>query len=116
MFWVYLAIIGDDYVIKSNRESGEGRYDIILIPHIKTKNGVVIELKQIDKRGEKETDDEFHKKINNKLTEALNQIERNKYYKELIAHKIENIIKLPIVFAGKEPFILQVPVEKKDNS
>ena len=35
-----LAIIGDDYIIKSNRESGEGRYDILLIPHDKTKYGV----------------------------------------------------------------------------
>ncbi len=104
-----LAIIGDDYVIKSNRESGEGKYDIMLIPHLKTKYGVVIEIKQIDKRGEKEVDDEFNKRINSKITEALNQIDRNKYYKELIAHKIKNIIKLPIVFAGKEPFLTLLP-------
>jgi len=37
-----LAIIGDDYIIKSNRESGDGRYDIMLFPQEKTKYGIVI--------------------------------------------------------------------------
>ena len=100
-----LAIIGDDYIIKSNRESGEGRYDIMLIPHDKTRYGVIIKIKQI-KRGKGETDAAFFKKINKQLSQALNQIERNKYYKELLAHKIDKIIKLPIVFAGKEPYMI----------
>jgi len=99
-----LAIIGDDYVIKSNRESGEGRYDIMLIPHDKTKYGVVIEIKQISKV-ENEDHDNLCKRINGKIKEAQNQIENNNYYKELVDHKVNNIIKLPIVFVGKEPHI-----------
>ena len=100
-----LAIIGDDYVIRSNRESGEGRYDILLIPHDKSKFGIVIEIKQIIRdKGEKEVN--FVKRINNKISEAKDQIDNNKYFKELEDHRIEKIIKLPIVFAGKEPFIL----------
>ena len=99
-----LAIIGDDYVIKSNRESGEGRYDILLVPHDKTKYGIVIEIKQIAKKA-KEKEDSFTKRIDNKILEALTQIETNKYYNELITNKILNIIKLPIVFAGKVPYI-----------
>ena len=99
-----LAIIGDDYIIKSNRESGEGRYDIMLIPHDKTKYGIVIEIKQITReKGEK--DEIFNKRINSKIKEAQAQIDNNKYFKELDANKVVNIIKLPIVFAGKEPFI-----------
>ncbi len=41
------------------------------------------------------------------LNLASSQIDKNKYYKELIENKIklENIIKIPIVFAGKEPYI-----------
>ncbi len=54
-----LAIIGDDYIIKSNKESGEGRYDIMLVPHDKTKNGVVIEIKQVKKEQENETAIDF---------------------------------------------------------
>ncbi len=99
-----LATIGDDYTIKSNRESGEGRYDILLIPHDKTKYGVVIEIKQISKeKGEK--DESFNKRINNKIQEAIAQIDNNEYFKELVDNKVEKIIKLPIVFAGKEPYI-----------
>ena len=103
-----LAIIGDDYIIKSNGESGEGRYDIMLIPHDKSKNGVVIEIKQIEKQRKKENDNDFIKRINTQIKIAVNQIDRNRYYKELIDNKIEiaRIIKIPIVFAGKEPYIL----------
>jgi len=108
-----LAIIGDDYIIKSNRESGDGRYDIMLIPHNKTKFGIVIEIKQIAKN-ENEDDISFSDRIDKKIKEALTQINRNKYYKELIANKIERIIKLPIVFAGKEPHI--VPKKRKRTS
>jgi len=105
-----LAIIGDDYIIKSNRESGEGRYDIMLIPHDKSKYGIVIEIKQITK-DTNENDAIFNERINKKINEALRQIDNNKYYKELIDNKITNIIKLPIVFAGKEPFI--IPIKNK---
>ena len=54
-------------------------------------------------------ENKFKTRINKAIKEALNQIDRNRYYKELIDNKIkpENIIKLAIVFAGKEPFILQ---------
>ncbi len=103
-----LAIKGDDYVLKSNRESGDGRYDIMLIPkEIKDNNGVVIEIKRVEKRGENESDEKFHNRINKELEEAKNQINKNQYYKELIQMGIseENIVKTAIVFAGKEPFV-----------
>ena len=102
-----LAIIGDDFIIKSNKESGEGRYDIMLIPHDKSKNGIVIEIKQIEKQQEKESNNDFAKRINQQINLATNQIDRNKYYKELIDNNIEleNIIKVPIIFAGKEPYV-----------
>ncbi|MEA2041256.1 MAG: AAA family ATPase [Bacteroidota bacterium] len=110
-----LAIIGDDYLIKSNKESGEGRYDIMLIPHDtstslstgKSRNGVVIEIKQIEKQQAKEKNEDFNKRINKEIKFATNQIDKNKYYKELIDNKVDetNIIKIPIVFAGKEPYI-----------
>ncbi len=105
-----LAIIGDDYIIRSNRESGDGRYDILLIPHDKTKYGIVIEIKQVPKRSPKEKEADFHKRINTALKKASDQIEQNEYYKELLAHNIKNIIKLPVVFAGKEPFVVPVSI------
>ncbi len=110
-----LAIIGDDYKIKSNGESGEGRYDIMLIPHDKSKYGVVIEIKQIEKQKKNEDDKKFNKRINRNIKNALSQIDRNKYYKELIDSKIniDKIVKVPIVFAGKEPYI--IPMKIMDN-
>ena len=102
-----LTILSDDYIIKSNRESKHGRYDILLIPHNKTKNGIVIELKQIEKQKNNEKKENFIKRINKAIDTALNQIEKNEYYTELLTNKIkpENIIKLAMVFAGKEPYI-----------
>ena len=101
-----LAILSDDYIIKSNGESGDGRYDILLIPFDKTKFGIVIEFKQIKKRHNEE-DKDFHERIDTSIENARNQINENQYYKELLANKIEekNIIKLAIVFAGKEPYM-----------
>ena len=110
-----LAILSDDYIIKSNRESGNGRYDIMLIPQDKTnistslnaKNGIVIEIKQIEKQKENEDDKKFSERVNNKIDDAMSQIDRNEYYAELIVNQIkpENIIKLAIVFVGKKPYI-----------
>lgn len=99
-----LAIVGDDYIIKSNRESGDGRYDILMSPHDKTKYGVVIEIKQLPKlKAEKEAS--LIKRINNKIKEATEQMELNGYFQELTAQKVDKIIKLPIVFVGKTPYI-----------
>jgi len=102
-----LALIGDDYVIKSNRESGEGRYDIMLIPNNKKKYGIVIEIKQLPKK-KKENKIYLKNRINKKIDEAIKQIEENNYCNELISNKITNIIKIPIIFVGKEPFITKI--------
>ncbi len=103
------AFASDEYIVKSNRESGEGRYDIMLVPRNKqrNKNGIVIEIKSIEKQKESEDAKEFQKRINGEIKKALNQINRNKYYTELVAlgMKESDIIKVPIVFAGKEPFV-----------
>ena len=76
-----------------------------MIPRDKTQFGVVIEIKQLDI---KETVKNLSAKINQKLQEAATQIEQKEYYKELIEHKIENIIKVPIVFVGKKAYVNQI--------
>ena len=89
-----LAILSDDYIIKSNRESGQGRYDILLLPRDPSQYGVIIEIKTLGKNAKKET-------IKSKLTEALGQITKNRYYRELEAHNVGNRIEMAMVFAGK---------------
>jgi len=93
-----LASTGDDYIIKSNRESGSGRYDILMLPKDRTKYGVLFEIKALDKKATQTA-------IDNQLDKALNQIERNEYYKEFIAHQIPKRIEIAVVFTGKKVFM-----------
>lgn len=93
-----LGILGDDYVIRSNRESGSGRYDILLLPHDRSQYGVVMEIKQMKK-------DASEEQIRQQLREALGQIRGNQYSWELLVHKVDKRIEMAIVFVGKEVFI-----------
>ncbi len=105
-----LSILKDDYIIKSNKESGEGRYDIMLIPHDKTAKGIVIEIKSVAKQKKSESKEKFIERINNATNKALQQIETNNYYAELLEHDIkpENIMKIAMIFAGKTPYINKI--------
>lgn len=89
-----LVYIDKDYWIKSNRESGFGRYDVLIIPKNKNKKGLIIEFKKVDKY-ENET-------IDTALSAALKQIENKKYESELLDMGIKDIVKIGIAFKGKE--------------
>ncbi len=106
------AVMSDEYISKSNRESGEGRYDIMLIPREKDKNpkGFVFEIKRTDKQKINEKDTDFYDRINNLITKALDQINKNQYCTDLLDYGIaeENIIKIPIVFGGKIPYVNKI--------
>ncbi|MCP4215039.1 MAG: AAA family ATPase, partial [bacterium] len=70
-----LTWISGTHEIKSNRESGYGRYDIMIIPRDPALTGYVIEFKKVDKE-DKET-------VKSALAAALKQIEEKKYETEL---------------------------------
>ena len=89
-----LVSLANDYEVKSNKESGYGRYDVMIIPKDPSKIGIIIEFKKIDYFLD-DTIDEATK-------EALNQIEDKKYETELLEKGVNDIIKLAIVFKGKE--------------
>ena len=93
-----LAILSDDYIIRSNRESGAGRYDILLLPYDKSRYGIIIEIKTLAK-------DATKRKISMNLNKGLKQMDRNAYFKELLDHKVERQIEMVMVFAGKEVHI-----------
>lgn len=86
------ALVNDSYVT-SNRESGNGRYDIQLMPKNKNLPGILIELK-----AEKDCDEKALKKLSQK---ALQQIEDKKYDAELISKGIQHIYKYGVAFSGK---------------
>jgi hypothetical protein len=99
-----LSWISDTHEIKSNRESGYGRYDIMIIPRdplaggtYKGQTGYVIEFKTVDKE-ENET-------VETAGEAALAQIEEKKYVTELIERGIKNIKKLAVVFSGKDVYV-----------
>lgn len=88
------AMLDNRYIIRSNRESGEGRYDIQLMPKDKKKPGFLMELKA----GKNCTEEEL--KALSK--EALQQIYDRKYDTEMITNGIEQIFKYGVAFCGKK--------------
>ena len=88
-----LAIGESNYDIRSNRESGLGRYDIQLIPKKSALPGIIIEVKAADKDAGVEL---------SKLAQtALKQIDEKKYDTELCAQDVNDIIKYGVAFKGK---------------
>ena len=91
-----------NYIINSNRESGYGRYDIILEPVDKENikyPGIVIEFKVINPKKENSLEET--------VAAALKQIEEKNYDEELVKRgvKKENIHHYGFAFKGKEVLI-----------
>ena len=72
-----LVELREEYQLKSNRESGFGRYDVMLIPHDKEKNAIILEFKVFDK--DEESD------LNDTAQAALKQIDDRQYDTELLS-------------------------------
>lgn len=92
--------LSDRYVITSNRESGFGRYDVMLEPRKKEDDAVILEFKVRDPKEEKSLEDTAR--------EALAQIGRQNYEAALEDRGIspERIRKYGFAFEGKEVLIL----------
>ncbi len=91
--------LADRYIITSNRESGFGRYDVILEPKTERNNAIILEFKVYD------TDEE--NSLQDTVKAALQQIEDKKYAASLEAKGIqtERIRKYGFAFKGKEVLI-----------
>jgi hypothetical protein len=93
-----LVGLKDRYEVKSNRESGLGRYDVMLIPKNREALGIIIEFKKISA---------FKKvRLDIAALAALQQIESKQYAQELVDRGIKAILNLAIVFEDKEVEIL----------
>ncbi len=93
--------LADRYVLTSNRESGFGRYDVVLEPKNPDDDGIILEFKVQD------TDSE--KNLGDTVNAALVQIEQKKYETLLVEKGIrrENIRKYGFAFCGKTVLIGQ---------
>ena len=89
-----LVGLKDSYYVKSNRESGYGRYDIMLEPKDKNGNSFIMEFKVLENKEEKTIEDT--------IENAKKQIEERKYEEDLQERGYTNITKMVFAFKGKE--------------
>ncbi|TSJ80742.1 MAG: ATP-binding protein [Candidatus Cardinium sp.] len=86
-----LSSLGRTHYIRSNRESGLGRYDVLIIPKDGLK-ALLLEFKQVRKEEELETTAKL----------ALQQIQTQAYHTELLQYPhIKEVIECGIAFSGK---------------
>lgn len=93
-FMLGLCALMSGFFVTSNRESGDGRYDIQLKPVQKGLPGILIELK-----AEKDCSGEKLKKLSET---ALQQINDKKYDTDLITAGVSVIYKYGVAFSGKK--------------
>ena len=92
-----LAMLDNQYHITSNREAGNGRFDIQMLPLNKKLPGILIELKA----GKDCTEGQL-----NELAEtALTQINDRQYDVEMSAQGVKDILKYGIAFSGKKVIV-----------
>lgn len=86
----------EEYEIRSNRESGYGRYDVMLIPREAKsgRKGIIMEFKKAETLANEPLDEA--------VAAALRQIEEKQYETELRARGVADIVKLGIAFKGKQ--------------
>ena len=94
-----LVDLADKYEVKSNRESGFGRYDVMLKPRNKENDGIILEFKIYDSTEENSLEET--------VQAALKQIEKERYEQELVDGGIdkERIRKYGFAFEGKKVLI-----------
>ena len=89
-----IALMDNQYKIKSNRESGDGRYDISLFPREGRYPGIIMELKW---KKDLKADE-----LSGLADEALAQIDEKRYDVEMKEDGIQDILKFGVAFSGKK--------------
>jgi hypothetical protein len=89
-----VASLSSKYYIRSNREAGEGRFDLQLEPKDRTLPGILMEFKAVS-ASEKE-------KLPDLAEEALLQTEVKEYQRDLEERGVTDIVRYGIAFSGKD--------------
>lgn len=94
-FLLGMLVSHGSYKVSSNRESGLGRYDILMLPVDVSRRGYIMELKRLRMNSTVETT----------LATALQQIEDKKYESVLRSAGVRDILKMAITFDGKRVWV-----------
>jgi hypothetical protein len=92
-----LASLEPAYEVRSNRESGQGRPDVMIKPRQTGKPGVILELKSARKK---------QRTLTQAMAEGLQQLEENDYAAELRAAGVLKISQMAVAFDGKKVKVL----------
>lgn len=90
------AVLGNRYQVRSNRESGLGRFDIQLTPQVNGLPGFLFEFKHTN---------DAHADLDTLADAALRQIDDKKYDTELHSLGVHSIVKIGIAFRGKKAVV-----------
>ena len=90
------AVLGSQFKVRSNRESGLGRFDIELLPMVKGIPGFIFEFKHTK---------DINVDLDSLANSALKQIEDMKYDTELNDFGVEDIVKIGIAFRQKSALV-----------
>ena len=90
------AVLGSQFKVRSNRESGQGRFDIELLPMVKGIPGFIFEFKHTK---------DINVDLDSLANSALKQIEDMKYDTELNDFGVEDIVKIGIAFRQKSAVV-----------
>lgn len=90
------AVLGSQFKVRSNRESGLGRFDIELLPMVKGIPGFIFEFKHTK---------DINVDLDSLANSALKQIEDMKYDTELNDFGVEDIVKIGIAFRQKSAVV-----------
>lgn len=90
------AVLGSQFKVRSNRESGLGRFDIELLPMVKGIPGFIFEFKHTK---------DINVDLDSLANSALKQIEDMKYDTELTDFGVEDIVKIGIAFRQKSAVV-----------
>ena len=105
----FVSGLKETHEVKSNKESGKGFYDLVLIPKSVTKLGIVMEFKAIDKEN----------KLASEAKKALAQIKKSNYISELKQRGITNICQMGIAFVCRssgKPGKVKIAWESKEEA
>lgn len=90
------AVLGSQYKVRSNRESGLGRFDIELLPMVQGIPGFIFEFKHTK---------DINVDLDSLANSALRQIDDMKYDTELKDFGVEDIVKIGIAFRQKSAVV-----------